>query len=84
LDHDRFARVQNELRSLTHNLKSNYEENLASIILRAIQRHFGKYVNSKMKTRLPVDTLIMVKLSQTKIKLILSINILQAFSPRKI
>jgi len=56
LDYDRFARVRNELRSLTRTLKRNYEIDLANNI-KDNPKAFWKYVNSKLKTKLPVDTL---------------------------
>ena len=54
MDYNRFAKVHNDLRSLTRRLKSGYEENLVSNI-KTNPKVFWKYVNSKMKTRLPVD-----------------------------
>jgi len=83
LDHDRFARVRNELCSMTRNLKSNYLDNLASNI-KSSPKAFWKYVNFKMKTRLPVDTLKTSDNGEAISNLMLSINIVQAFSPRKI
>ena len=56
LDYDRFARVRNELQSLTRSLKHNYEENLANNI-KVNPKAFWKYVNSNLKIKLPVDTL---------------------------
>ena len=56
LDHDRFTRVCNEIWSLTRSLKRNYEENLAYNI-KVNSKAFWKYVNSSLKTKLPVDTL---------------------------
>ena len=56
MDYNRFAKVCNDLRSLTRRLKSDYEENLVSNIKTNL-KVLWKYVNSKMKTRLPVDTL---------------------------
>jgi len=52
----RFARVHSELRSLTRSLKHNYEESLANNI-KVNSKAFWKYVNSNLKTKLPVDTL---------------------------
>jgi len=56
LDYDRFARVCNELQSMTRRLKCNYEEDLANNI-KDNSKPFWKYVNSKLKTKLTVDTL---------------------------
>ena len=56
LDYDRFARVRNELRSLTRSLKRNYEENLANNI-NVNPKAFWKYVTSNLKTKLRVNTL---------------------------
>ena len=56
IDHARFTRARNKLRTLTRNLRSNFEKNLVARI-RHNPKGFWKYAGSRLRTKSRVEDL---------------------------
>ncbi|XP_065896024.1 uncharacterized protein [Dysidea avara] len=65
LDHLRFTQVRNSLRRLTHDLRSKFEMRIAKEV-KTNPKAFWRYVNSKVKVKPSIPTLVDESLNDTE------------------